>query len=88
MRISVLTARKHNNTNFQGTEMSPNLSITEKYHNVRHGSSLTGHFSLGSLSAQSPDYLLLVIMHCYLGGGACLRLEGCESVGVCLCLVT
>ena len=30
MRISALTARQHNDTNFQRTEMSPNLSITEK----------------------------------------------------------
>ena len=31
MRIIVLTARKHNNTNIQRTEMSPNLIITEKF---------------------------------------------------------
>ena len=37
MRISVLTARKHNNTNFQRTEMSPNLNITEKFTlQIRH----------------------------------------------------
>ena len=30
MRISALIARKHNNTSFPQTEMSPNVSITEK----------------------------------------------------------